>query len=277
MDIKISACGLPVQQRRERIEKEAMFAATSKTILARVNEQSWIYTLSVFLLAGCAGASATTRSQIAPVNKDVPSQIVIYPLATSPSEITLNQSIVQRAYRHVSGEDASAAQLQLARQVAQDVCGEVSGALTKKGWSAACRERGTPIYGDNVLIVDGAFTDINEGNRLRRTVIGFGAGASTLDSSVQIYQHTGQRPYLVLDFTTHADSGKMPGAALLAPAGVAAGAGGAAVGGTNVAVAGAKGYTSSMQSLADKTAAQIVNQLETYFTQHGWTPKQPGR
>jgi hypothetical protein len=46
-----------------------------------------------------------------------------------------------------------------------------------------------------------------EGNRLRRTVIGFGAGASTLDTSVEVDQLISDSRHLVLDFTTHADSG----------------------------------------------------------------------
>src|SRR5439155_27035931 len=123
--------------RKGRIE-EAIMAATGQAILGILSKEGWIYILSVFLLAGCAGSSATTRSQMAPINNNLPSQIVVYPFANSPSEITLNQSIVQRAYRDVSGENAGAAELQLGRQVAQDVCGEVAGTLTKKGRNAVC-------------------------------------------------------------------------------------------------------------------------------------------
>jgi Domain of unknown function (DUF4410) len=120
------------------------------------------------------------------------------------------------------------------------------------------------------VIVDGQFTDINEGNRLRRLVIGFGAGASTLDTSVQLFQRTGESSSQVLGFTTHADSGKMPGAAVTGPAGAAAGGSAAAIVGTNAAVGGAKTYTSSAGFLADKTSTQIVDSITQYFAQHGW-------
>jgi hypothetical protein len=225
-------------------------------------------------LSGCAAATATTQSQSLPANGNRPSQIVVYPFSVDPSEITLNQSIVQRAYRSVSGKNESASQHALALDTAQKVCLEVVTTLQKKGWSATCQNRGTPIAGDNVLFVDGEFTDINEGNRLRRTVIGFGAGASTLDSTVQMYQRTNQESRQVLEFTTHADSGKMPGAAVMAPVG--AGAGAAATVGANAAAGGVKSVTSSTGFLADKTATQVVAQLTSYFAQNGWAPQASG-
>src|SRR5690242_5931384 len=195
-------------------------------------------------LAGCSGAKVTQQTQSAPASTLRPAQIVVYPFAVDPNEVTLNQSIVQRAYRNLSGEDQSAQQTQLAHDAAQRICDQVSSALTKKGYSASCQPRGTAISADNTIVIDGEFTDINEGNRLRRLVIGFGAGASTLDTSVHVVQRAAESSNPVLDFTTHADSGHMPGAAVMAPAGVAAGAGAAAVAGTNAAMGGAKTFRS---------------------------------
>jgi hypothetical protein len=48
-------------------------------------------------LAGCAGASATTQSQGLPVSSNRPSQVVVYPFSVDPSDITLNQSFVQKS------------------------------------------------------------------------------------------------------------------------------------------------------------------------------------
>lgn len=226
--------------------------------------------LLAIVLAGCAGASATQQSQSAPLSSARPAQIVVYPFAVNANEVTLNQSFLQKAYRNYSGEDQSAHQSQIAHETAQNVCTQVADTLSQKGYNAVCQQRGVPITGDNVVIVDGQFTDINEGNRLRRLVIGFGAGASTLDTSVQVFQRTGESSSQVLDFRTHADSGKMPGAAIMGPAGAAAGGSAAAVVGTNAAVGGAKTYTSSAGFLADKTSTQIVDSITQYFTQHGW-------
>jgi hypothetical protein len=48
-------------------------------------------------------------------------------------------------------------------------------------------------------------------------VIGFGAGASRVDTEAHVYYGPGRRK--LLDFGTHADSGKMPGAAATMGAG----------------------------------------------------------
>ena len=227
--------------------------------------------LIAITMAGCAGASTTQQSQSAPVNSTRPTQIVVYPFAVTANEVTLNQSILQRAYRNVSGEDQSAQQTKLAHDTAQNVCEQVAGTLSKKGYTASCEQRGTTPSADNVAIVDGQFTDINEGNRLRRLVVGFGAGASILDTRVQVFQRSGGTSNQMMDFTTHADSGRMPGAAVTGPAGAAAGGGAAAVVGANAAMGGAKSYTSATAYLADKTAAQIVDSITQYYAQQGWT------
>ncbi|MGZ6186559.1 MAG: DUF4410 domain-containing protein [Candidatus Binataceae bacterium] len=228
------------------------------------------YLLGVLVLAGCASAAVTQQAQRAPADYDRPSQIVIYPFAANPAEVTLNQSIIQKAYRGATGDNQNADQLQIAHDTAQAICQQVVSDLTSQGYNAICAQRGTFVAGGNILIVDGALTNISEGNRLRRLVIGFGTGASTLDSNVSMYQRIGGNLNQVLAFSTHADSGKMPGAAVMAPVGVAAGGGAAAVVGMNAAVGGAKTYSSSTSSLAKKTSDQIVKTVTDYTARAGW-------
>jgi hypothetical protein len=179
--------------------------------------------LCALVLAGCASAAVTQQAKRAPVDYGRPTQIVVYPFAANPDEVTLNQSIIQRAYRGATGDNENAEQLQIAHDTAQAICQQVVTDLTANGYNAVCAQRGTFVAGGNILIVDGALTNISEGNRLRRLVVGFGTGASTLDSNVSMYQRIGGNLNQVLAFSTHADSGKMPGAAVMAPVGVAAG------------------------------------------------------
>lgn len=222
--------------------------------------------------AGCAGAQVTGQSpQAAPITNVRPNAVVIYPFAVSADEVTLNEGFFQKAYRQMSGTDQTADQLQIAHQTAQNVCVQVAANLTKKGINASCLSRGTPPTGNNVMIIDGQFTDINEGNRLRRMVIGLGAGQSTLDTSVQTYQKTDQGSQQLAEFSTHADSGYMPGAGITGPAGAAAGGATAAASlGVNLAAGGVKNFTSSTGFLADKTATQITDQISSYYAQQGW-------
>lgn len=225
----------------------------------------------IFLI-GCAGAKVGQEIQSAPAPTGAPpSQIIVYPFAVDAAEVSLNSSIFQRAYRSVSDANVDAEQTQIAHDTAQNVCLKVVTALSAKGYNAICQKRGVPPGTGNILIVEGEFTDISEGNRLRRLVIGLGAGASTLDTDVYLYQPSDEGQRQLIAFNTHADSGKMPGAGITGPAGAAAGgAAAAATLGANIAMSGGKTVTSSTGFLADKTSDQIVKTLSQYFTQQGW-------
>ena len=230
-----------------------------------------LYLVLVLAAFGCAGAQVTQQSESAPASAAAPTQVFVYPFAVDASDVTLNQSFLQKAYRNMSGEDQSSQQLDVAHQTAQNICLQVAANLTTKGITATCLQRGVPPTGSNILVLDGEFTDINEGNRLRRMVIGFGAGASTLDAVVEVYQKTDQGSSQLLNFSTHADSGYMPGAGITGPAGAAAGGAAAAASvGVNVAAGGVKSYTSSTGFLVDKTTAQIVQLVVAYYNRQGW-------
>ena len=61
-------------------------------------------------------------------------------------------------------------------------------------------------------VINGRFLEVDEGNRLRRAVIGFGAGATDMEIEVEVTDlsnHPGN-PFLVLGSTT--GTGKSPGA-----------------------------------------------------------------
>ncbi len=230
-----------------------------------------MYLLLSLAAFGCAGAQVTQSSSAAPISTSPPTAVVIYPFAANASDVSLNSSILQVAYRNMSDSNETADQLQIAHQTAQNICVQVAANLTQKGINTTCLQRGVPPTGSNVLILDGEFTDISEGNRLRRMVIGLGAGASKVDTVVQVIQKTDQGSTEILDFATNADSGYMPGAGITGPAGAAAGGAAAAASlGVNLAAGGVKNVTSSTGYLVDKTTDQIVQQVVNYYNRQGW-------
>jgi hypothetical protein len=120
------------------------------------------------------------------------------------------------------------------------------------------------------ILITGYFVDINEGNRLRRNVIGLGMGESSLDSKIRVLAPSPSGYRELIAFDAHADSGDMPGAAEMGPVGAAAGAGAAAVIATNAVVGGVKSYKSAATEQAKKMADKIAAQLAQYFAQQGW-------
>ena len=229
--------------------------------------------LLVLALAGCAGAKVGQEVQTAmPANNAPPTQIVVYPFAVDSSDVQLNSGILQRAYRSMSDANVDAQQAQIAHETAQNVCLQIVTKLSQKGYNALCQKRGIAPGSGNIMVIEGEFTDIDQGNQLRRLVIGLGVGASKLDTDVYLYQPNGEGGLSqLMAFNTHAESGKMPGAGITGPAGAAAGGAAAfATLGANVAMGGAKTYTSQTNFLGDKTADQIVDQIMKYYQQQGW-------
>jgi len=226
------------------------------------------------ILAGCAGASVSPAYNATPVTSNRPSTVYVYPFAVSVQDVTLNQGFFQKEYRNLTDENQSQSQLDLAHQTAQDVAAGIVQQLQTLGFTASQVARGQQVSGDNILIVDGNFTDISQGNKLRRLVIGLGMGQSVLDSQVQVFQMANGNTQQIMDFTTHADSGSMPGAAIMGAPGAAVG-GAAAIAsvGVNVAAGGVKSYTSGSGYLSKKTAAQAVAYMSQYFGTQGWIPQ----
>ena len=102
-------------------------------------------------------------------------------------------------------------------------------------------------------------------------MIGFGAGASKLDTRVQVYQVSGATPRRVLEFETHVESAKMPGAAVTMGAGaVATGAVSAGSAAVAAGMAGVKAHQSRMGALTDKTAEEITAYISQYLAKQGW-------
>jgi hypothetical protein len=104
-------------------------------------------------------------------------------------------------------------------------------------------------------VITGQFLEVDEGNRLRRAIIGFGAGETEMQIEVKVTdvgRHPGN-PFLILGSTT--GSGKMPGAVVT----------------MNPYVAAAKFVLAKNASEKDvvRTASGIASEIVTYMKAHG--------
>jgi hypothetical protein len=83
--------------------------------------------------------------------------------------------------------------------------------LTKAGLTAHRLAAGAPQPADGWLL-RGIFTEVDEGNRIRRAVVGFGAGQTQLQLVVAVEDLARGVPRPFYEVDTAADSGKAPGA-----------------------------------------------------------------
>ena len=93
------------------------------------------------LTAGATSSAAQTENS--PIASGRPLQIVVFPFATSASEVTLNQGLGARLYREYIDQNQTADQTQLAQATAQNICMQIGTSLASNGWHAACPPRGT--------------------------------------------------------------------------------------------------------------------------------------
>ena len=112
----------------------------------------------------------------------------------------------------------------LARDLVESMGASLVKDLAKAGLDARRLAPGAPLPTSGWL-VRGVFTDVNQGNQLRRSVIGFGKGKTDLQVVVDINDLSEGAPRKFYELNTSADSGKAPGAGptiVLGPAGLAA-------------------------------------------------------
>ncbi|MEC4747283.1 DUF4410 domain-containing protein [Methylomicrobium sp. Wu6] len=220
-------------------------------------------------MGGCAQTNVRTSNEIANSGLPRPQQVLVYNFAVSPEDIKQNASFFAKLGRNMSDSNQTAEQIQLGREVADALATELTQKIADMGLNSRRATDNVPVAPGSVLIT-GHFINIDEGNRLRRNVIGLGSGQSSLDAEVRLLA-PGPSGYTDLAvFEAHADSGRMPGAAVTGPAGAAAGAETAAVIGANVAIGGVKSYKSASAQQAQKMAEKIAEQLNQYFAQQGW-------
>ncbi len=228
--------------------------------------------LAIILTAVCIGACARTvvRPETEMLNFRLPrpQQIVVYDFAVTDAEATENQEPIKKEVNETSGTSGGEREQGMERQVARALAEELVRGLRDLGFAVERKPRGTPI-GSRQLLIDGIFLDVDEGNRLKRLVIGFGVGASKVDTEVHVQYGTEHRK--LLDFNTHADSGKMPGAAATMGAGaVVTGGVTAGMAAASVGVGAVKEYHSAVERMAGHSADQAVAYLSEFFAKQGW-------
>jgi len=223
----------------------------------------------VLLASGCAKTNVRTTNEIAYTGLPRPEKVLIYNFAANAEDVKQNASLFAKMSRSADSGSQTAEEIQIGREVSDALATELTVKIAALGLNALRAMPSSSITPGSVLVT-GQFLDIDEGNRLRRNLIGFGAGKSSVDAAVSVLTPGNAGLEEIIAFDAHADSGNMPGAAVMGPAGAAAGAGTAAVLATNAAVSGVKSYKSSSAQQAKKIAEKIASELAKYFAQQGW-------
>jgi hypothetical protein len=224
--------------------------------------------LFFLLIAGCAGTNVQKTHEVAHTGLPTPNLVLIYNFAVNPQDIQQNSSIFAKIQRNMESNQATEA-AQLGTEVSDALATELTQKIAALGLHTVRADKSVRVTPGSILIT-GDFVSIDEGNRLRRNAIGLGMGKSSLDSKIRVLAPSPSGYQELISFDAHEDSGNMPGAAVMGPAGAAADAGTAAVIATNAVAGGIKSYKSASAQQAKKMADKIAAQLADYFAKQGW-------
>ena len=210
---------------------------------------------------GCQTAKVTSDTAVAPVASAKPAVVYVADFELGAQTIKHEEGVlsgrpgpVGRVGGRLSG--ASSDPAARARQLVDLMANSLVKELSKAGFSASRVPPGAPFAAQGWLL-RGIFTEVEEGNRLRRAMIGFGEGQTDLQVVTSVHDLSQGAPKPLYEIATDASSGSKPGAAptlVLGPYGAAA----------RFVMAG-----KDVEKNVKQTAAQIAERL----AQHIQAPK----
>ncbi len=192
-----------------------------------------------------------------------PARILLVDFVIRDTDVNEYQGILRQ---QPANPNALERQRELAKLAVDTLSAELAKRLRQLGFTVDRVEGGTVVE-DHDLLIDGEFENVDEGNPLRRVIIGFGSGAARLETRARVYQGSARRK--IVEFIVSADSGKFPGAVAttpavaIAPASVAVGIG---VTGGRVVTTG----STSVAGMATANAEQAARYLSEFFAKQGW-------
>jgi hypothetical protein len=199
-------------------------------------------------------------------NLPKPDKILVYGFDVAPDAITMDNSAAARLLGRgiagrIKGDTHDDTPAQAAEHVNAAFTQTLVNALNKSAIStdrAFAEDGSVPV---NSLVIEGSFTTVNEGNKSKRVMIGFGRGASDVRAHVTVSMITENRRVVLEEFNLDSKSGKKPGAA--ATMGVGSAAAGVAAGSV-----GDKKET--VEGDASRIGKAVAKQIEDAMTAHQW-------
>ena len=232
--------------------------------------------LTLMVLAVAAGCAPTNVQQD---NMDVaqltrPSLILVYDFAVSPDEVKLDTGLsadLMRKYEEHKGMTRTAEEIKVGHRVADALAEELVKKIRSYGLMAE-RGFGLPQGKEKDHMIKGQLLSIDEGNRTERVAIGLGAGRTSVQANVQVYEMTPEGKKEVDTLRGTAKSGRKPGMGEMMGVGAIAGhlLASTVVSG---ALSGASEMTSAtVEADAKRLAEKIAADLGKFFVDQGWVP-----
>ena len=224
--------------------------------------------VAISLAAGCAQTNVSDRestSTSAIILK--PARVIVYDFASTPEAVPPDSAIAGLYRQRTTPQTPE--EIELGRSLGAKVSARLVEELNKNGIAATTAATG-PVPHPGDVVIRGEFVSIDKGSRVKRMLIGFGAGAAGLETLVEGYVVTAAGLVPLGSAQIETAGGKMPG--MLVPIGAGAAMGTVA---TSVAISGAANVLQELgpeglDGAAKRTAKEIAKVIVKAYEERGW-------
>lgn len=220
--------------------------------------------IAMFALS-CASAGIEESRRLVHDKEIVkPSVIMVFDFAVSNNDVTADGT----GPEFVSGDGDAAERHELGKKVSSLLAESIVEQLKEREIDAVHADinMNVPM---NALLLKGQFMAVDEGDQMKRVIVGFGAGGTEVQVKTKVYQRTELGIRQISEGQALAKGSKMPG--MLVPVGAGAAAGSAV---TSLAVSG--GMATIRESLGplagdvDNMAEAMAERTAEYYKKRGW-------
>jgi len=234
---------------------------------------------SFSLAVGCGRTSIDSSRILIDSKLPRPHIVLVQDYDVGIETVKLDSSLGSKLVHAGSSGDGETDRQKLGLRAAKSLAEQLASDINALGLSAE-RSSGTlPQSGVPYLVIRGALLSVDEGNRLRRFVIGLGAGSSQVEAQTRVFMLQNGQEKLIEEFSVSSKSSRAPGAAETLGVGAAAGnlaTAAIATGAQNVATGvGSKlknTIGASVTADAARGAQAIAKELAKLFHTQGWIP-----
>jgi hypothetical protein len=222
---------------------------------------------------GCAPTNVKQQSETL-TQLPRPDHILVYEFAASPDEVMLDKGLsadLMQKYQEHKGATRTAEEIKVGHKVADALAEELVKKIRSYGLMAE-RAFGLPSAKGKVLMVKGQLLSIDEGNRTERVAIGLGAGRTSVQANVQVYEMTPKGMQEVDNLRGTAKSGRKPGMGEMMGLGAIAGHLLASTVVSGALSAGTEMTSATVEADGKRLAEKIAADLGKFFVDQGWIP-----
>jgi hypothetical protein len=222
---------------------------------------------------GCAPTNVKQQSETL-TQLPRPDHILVYDFAVTPQEVELDKGLsadLMQKYLEHKGTSRSAEEIKVGHKVADALAEELVNKIRSYGLMAE-RAFGLPSADGKVLMVKGQLLSIDEGNRTERVAIGLGAGRTSVQANVQVYEMTPEGKQEVDSLRGTAKSGRKPGMGEMMGLGAIAGHLLASTVVSGALSAGTEMTSATVEADGKRLAEDIAKDLGKFFVDQGWIP-----